>query len=568
MAMADKYREATSVMESVKRLFGDSPQYDAMQQAVDNMCAKLTVLCTPDDFGKRPEFTEADNAELRCLQDKVVEACMDYLDGRKLEDIRSRSSYIRYVAAQQVVRLIDSDRKKMEDIDFAAHMTLRDVISRTRGSVEVVDLDAAEAVSGAMSTRIHLPASAERGEGFFTPMVYAESEEIRMARVCDEMKAAYPKYVPFIRFLSTSDKKAPYGVIQKTAGGHLECDERAELELARDGDESGFRAYVQPYLDALKRPMASARSRELAGLPADRSLEEMLERQDFREMLFDLRDKANQASNSFHVLQDTGILVGRNLSKRNVAMSVMAERLDRSDLLARSMTMTLVDAATRREVTGVFMEMAKGLDLNKQNREPLFFQPGIVWDTPQAKLQLLSMQVLDWLCGNTDRHKANMLYDLQKGEDGVVRLMGVQGIDNDNSFGVKTPKELIGSYGTASAGYILPTPETMGFIRRDDAVRVLHLERKDMNLMFFNLLEPDEIEAAWDRVEALQQAILKGEGVNWKDRWQTKLNIVRVISDEDAAEMPRFVYSSLPQLRRLAVIPQDLQTHKTRRLAG
>ena len=121
MAMADKYREATSVMESVDQLFGDSPQYDAMQKAVEEMCTKLTTLCTPNDFGKRPEFTEADNAELRALQDKVVETCMEYLDGRKLEDVRSRAAYVRYVAAQQVVRLIDSDRRKMEDIDFSAH---------------------------------------------------------------------------------------------------------------------------------------------------------------------------------------------------------------------------------------------------------------------------------------------------------------------------------------------------------------------------------------------------------------------------------------------------------------
>lgn len=566
MAMADKYREATSVMESVDQLFGDSPQYDAMQKAVEEMCTKLTTLCTPNDFGKRPEFTEADNAELRALQDKVVETCMEYLDGRKLEDVRSRAAYVRYVAAQQVVRLIDSDRRKMEDIDFSAHMTLRDVISRARGSVEVVDLEAGRTEAGNMSTRIHLPASGERGEGFFTPMQYAESEEISLARVVDEMKVTYSKYTPFIRFLTASEKNAPYGVVQKSTSHYMECDQRAEMELARDADEEGFRRYVRPYLDALKRPMATPRSRELAGLPADRSLQEMMEQKEFRTFLFDLHDKADQAANRCHIIEDTGILVGRNLSKRNVAMSVMAERLGRSELLARSMTMTLVDASTHREVAGVFMEMAKGLDLNKQNSEPLFFEPNIVWDTPEAKLQLLSMQVLDWLCGNTDRHKANMLYDLQRGEDGVVRLMGVQGIDNDNSFGVNTVKELINGYGTASAGYILPTPETMGFIRRDDAVRVLNLEKKDMNLMFFNLLQPDEIEATWDRVEALQQAILKSEGANWKEPWQTKRNIVRVLEDEEAAQIPHFVYSVLPELRRLAVIPNDLQTHKTRRL--
>ena len=47
MAMADKYREASVVMDSVKRLFGDSPEYDAMQEAVAQMCDKLNEMCTP-----------------------------------------------------------------------------------------------------------------------------------------------------------------------------------------------------------------------------------------------------------------------------------------------------------------------------------------------------------------------------------------------------------------------------------------------------------------------------------------------------------------------------------------
>jgi len=114
----------------------------------------------------------------------------------------------------------------------------------------------------------------------------------------------------------------------------------------------------------------------------------------------------------------------------------------------------------------------------------------------------------------------------------------------------------------------LPTPETMGVIRRDDAIQVLHLEKKDMSLMFFNLLWPDEIEAAWDRVEALQRAILKGEKVRWKDEWETRRNIVRVKEDEEIAQMPKILYGYLPTLKRLVKIPQDLEVHKTRRLAG
>lgn len=569
MAMADKYREASEVMDSVKRLFGDSPEYDAMQEAVAQMCDKLTEMCTPDEFGVRPEFTPADNDELRCLQDKVVQACLAYIDGRNPENVKNRADFTRLLAAIQVVQLISMDKERIADIDFSKHMTLREVISRARGQVETVDLSGAETASGNMSTRIYLPASETRPEGYFTPAQYAESLEIMLARLLDEMKGSYPKYVPYIRFLSQSERGARYGVVQRSADtAHTHCADRVEMDMACNGNEPAFRDYIQSYLDALRKPMQTPDSRQQAGLPAEWSLEEMLGRFDFREMLFQLHDQADKAANKAHVLQDTGILVGRDLSLRSVAMSVLAERLGHSELLAKASNMTLVDRTTGREVTGVFMEKARGLDLNRQHTEPLFFAPRIEWATPQAKLQLTSMQVIDWICGNTDRHTGNMFYDLRRESDGVVRLVGIQGIDNDNSFGTKSVKELINSYGTESAGHILPTPETMGVIRRDDAIQVLHLEKKDLSLMFFNLLWPDEIEAAWDRVEALQRAILKGEKVRWKDEWETRRNIVRVKEDEEIAQMPKILYGYLPTLKRLVKIPQDLEVHKTRRLAG
>ncbi len=569
MAMADKYREASVIMNSVRRLFGDSPQYSAMQKAVTRMCDKLNEVCTPDEFGVRPVFTPADNDELRCLQDKVVQTCLDYIDGRNPEDVKNRADATRLAAALQVVQRISMDKERIADIDFSKNMTLREVISRARGQVETVDLEKAETTSGSMSTRIYLPATESRPEGYFTPSRYAESLEIMLARMVDEMKRTYPKYMPYIRFLSQSERGAQYGVVQRSADTtHTHCADRVEISLACSGNEPAFHDYIRDYLDALRRPMQTPDSRQQAGLPAEWSLEEMMERYDFREMLFKLHDQADYAANQYHVLQDTGILVGRDVSQRNVAMSVLAERLGHSDLLARASNMTLVDQATGKEVVGVFMEKAKGLDLNRQHTEPLFFAAEMEWDTPQAKLQLTSMQVIDWICGNTDRHTGNMFYDLRRCPDGVVRLMGVQGIDNDNSFGTKSVKELINSYGTESAGHILPTPETMGIIRRDDALKVLHLEKKDLSLLFFNLLWPDEIEAAWDRVEALQRAILKGERVHWKDQWETRRNIVRTLEDEEIAQMPRSVYAYLPSLKRLVKIPKDLESHRTRRLAG
>ncbi len=51
---------------------------------------------------------------------------------------------------------------------------------------------------------------------------------------------------------------------------------------------------------------------------------------------------------------------------------------------------------------------------------------------------IANLQVLDYLCGNYDRHYANMFYQFDRNG----KLIGVQGIDNDGAFGVIAKKEL------------------------------------------------------------------------------------------------------------------------------
>ena len=102
----------------------------------------------------------------------------------------------------------------------------------------------------------------------------------------------------------------------------------------------------------------------------------------------------------------------------------------------------------------------------------------------------------------------------------------------------------------------------MGVIRKDDAMEVMSLERKDLNLLLFNLLEPDEIEAAWERVEHLQKAIMKGKGQRWKDSSEVKRGIVRILEDEEIGALPQSVYAYLPEMKRLVAIPKSLAEPK------
>ena len=56
------------------------------------------------------------------------------------------------------------------------------------------------------------------------------------------------------------------------------------------------------------------------------------------------------------------------------------------------------------------------------------------------------MQIIDYICLNTDRHGANMMYHFSN--DNPPKFLGVTGIDNDNSFGTMDFGEGIYGYGS------------------------------------------------------------------------------------------------------------------------
>ena len=82
MAMADKYREVYRTMGGPPRLFGfgkNGARYAQMCDAINAMCEKMNNLCTPDQSGQRPEYTPGENEELKALQTRTVEACLEYI---------------------------------------------------------------------------------------------------------------------------------------------------------------------------------------------------------------------------------------------------------------------------------------------------------------------------------------------------------------------------------------------------------------------------------------------------------------------------------------------------------
>ena len=166
------------------------------------------------------------------------------------------------------------------------------------------------------------------------------------------------------------------------------------------------------------------------------------------------------------------------------------------------------------------MEAAEGSDLNHlKEDDPLYDAEKNSVENPEFLQQVADLQVLDFICGNVDRHKGNMIYQLQSAEGNAPVFTGVKGIDNDCSFGTPEIKE-------GKKIMKMVSPESMQFITPSMFVKVKSLE-KDMFTFTLenNDITKEEIEAAWDRVEKVRDALENGKiKIINKNDWQKEKN--------------------------------------------
>lgn len=184
---------------------------------------------------------------------------------------------------------------------------------------------------------------------------------------------------------------------------------------------------------------------------------------------------------------------GSSIAGRSIAMSNVANILGVPTLVAKAVPMTVKEAG--KEVSGVFMEKARGKSADSQDLDKTDFML-LNYDSfdGAALRQMADLQVLDYLCQNVDRHYANMLYEIN--EQG--KIVGIQGIDNDLSFGTVRP----GGNRTLQNGTALNdiTVMTKGMA---DRIKELQPELFEASLMGLGLTK-EEISAAGTRLLELK----------------------------------------------------------------
>ena len=116
--------------------------------------------------------------------------------------------------------------------------------------------------------------------------------------------------------------------------------------------------------------------------------------------------------------------------------------------------------------------------------------------------QIADLQVLDFICGNIDRHICNMVYQFAE-NNGKIVFTGIKGIDNDCSFGLVDT-----AVGKKAQQLVLP--EKMQFITASMCSKLQNITKDALDLILApHELSDEEKDAVWDRVERLNTAIKK-----------------------------------------------------------
>lgn len=349
-----------------------------------------------------------------------------------------------------------------------------------------VSSDQLKRVGENLSSRIQLEVEIDgkKTRGVFTQRS-AYNPKGQFDAIIDEMSIKYGKFASFFKAMDD-----PEFLRSGLFGNDPRLFINLETGAIYDGDPQTREQAVYNYHDSVGMDAYPSLEREFEKYRAD---------PDFFNALFDYSLKAQKLSTSITVSEQVlGLKPGENLDGRNSAMSSVANLLGVNDLIAKSKQVA-VKMPSGEFQTGTFMEFVESKDIFHIDSIDETRVLGLdAYEDKDVKVQLANLQVLDYVCGNVDRHLGNILY---KFDPETNKLVSVKGIDNDASF---TKKRLP----TTKALSQLPSIHRMRVIDQDMAEKLLSIDEGMLAATLHGYgLSQEEVDAAYDRLHNLQESI-------------------------------------------------------------
>lgn len=444
------------------------------------VCAALKGLVQLTNRLNNPQY-EMSSKEYEALSNRykdVQDACKEYLAGKAEFDEfeRNREGIIADISS-----VVDKDIAALLQCDPLNPGSLSEVMEKSRMRTVVLNDKTINNVGAAMSSRT--PIKLNNGvKGFFTPKSEYNQDDAWKKEI-EKFEGAF-------------------------SGISEDCKKKLELLKSNEEAQNEFSNYNPPFPvkhDKRNEPAVKNFMYRVAvqlGMGKDEKEVKRLfsKNKGLYDTLVDLSGALSPITRKQGVMAVSGIKKGDIISSRNCAMTDVAKMLGCQNLIAKSIPMKV--EINGKTVEGVFMEAAEGSDIdNLKVNDPLMKATEKSFDSKYALQQLADLQVLDFICGNTDRHMGNLFYKFKKNPKGEVKFVGVQGIDNDCAFGrIKiTPSKRI---------MRMVNIKDMRYISESMALRINNIKKEMLELkLAHNDLSAPEIAGVMERLQMVDEAV-------------------------------------------------------------
>ena len=483
--MHDLYQELKSTQST-------SEKYAPFLEAMETLDAEMNSLMEPDENGWKLLTPE----RFQSFSDKYHDASIkleQYL--AQTYETKDPLEKITREKAQKLAELMAKDtavfRKYNPNIP-ARQRSLPSLLEESR--IPTVDISSTdlESIGGAQSSRIPMTIYDNNGQpmsGVFTKASYFDpsgklNRAIERASKADGISVQGQNLLKnFIMTYQTyyqahPDEKHPVSPAPEMIDRLL----RSCLKNSRKG--GGWRMSVDKIAEEIAKVnnMSDVEVHQALGKKALKKLADGMEDMGFETYINNAEIKMTDKA---------------RIDSKNAGMSIVADLMGVSHVVCHAETMKIKDA-NGNIVDGTFMAMAKGVDPNNPTKDGSKVNADSLKNTDGRGLAAIAdLQVLDYICGNVDRHGGNMFYQFD--ENG--KLIGVQGIDNDSAFGLFTPqlqKDTVRR---------MPVAPTMGVIHKETAEKILNMKPEELSFALRGTIDEPSIKAYCFRLYILQHVI-------------------------------------------------------------
>ena len=376
--------------------------------------------------------------------------------------------------------VLGQDLQHLHSVQRHGNENLPALIEQSRTHVYNVDGQEMAHFGANVSNRLAITIPGPNGDvrGFFTESVNTTKEEEQQTLVQDTMKEH-----PELRQVLQNAQLQNY-------------NNGISIKLAR-------KSWMDEDVDFLKNMLEVI-------LPEEAVREQLLKDDTQLSGFLSFLDRYDALESKYESLESYKTGKNDKTDQRNCAMSAIADLMGMQDLLAHAepVQIQFTKNGQRQTLSGSFMHFANGQDITQQipGQGLLNVDAPVESETASVKKQMADLQVLDYICGNVDRHSGNFFYQLDETDPAHPRLVGIQGIDNDTSF-----TTYVGNVEESKAPGQLPIPTSMLAIRKQTAAQVEALDRDMLKTLLRNYaLTEEQVDAVWTRTQKLQAAIREG----------------------------------------------------------